>query len=98
MPLQRRSLGGVGQLKIIYEPGDPVRLKGKRGLFRFVMYVPDGTFTAEYANVINPRRETDHVVPVADLEMPPKTATPKDVESHPGVERLSRRAHNRGNR
>lgn len=87
---------------ILYEPGDPVRLKGKRGLYRFAGYEGlagwedlDDMATAETAEVIDPRREISRFVKVEELEYPGKDASPRDVAPHPGVRDLSERAHAR---
>jgi hypothetical protein len=91
---------------IIYEPGDPVRLKGKRGLYRFAGYDIEDDWAdtiedldelaaAETAEVIDPRREISRFVKVEELEYPGKDATPRDVAPHPGVRDLSERAHQR---
>lgn len=84
-------------MKIIYEAGDPVRLVGKRGLYRFVKYtyeVRDGVYvgffdTPRYAEVVDPRRETARIVPVDQLLLPPTGATRRDVELHGGLHQLS---------
>lgn len=81
-------------MKIIYEVGDPVRIAGRRGLFRFIKYVHrDGIahmFDAPtHAEVVDPRRETAAVVPVDRLVLPPAGATRRDVELHNGLHRLS---------
>lgn len=95
---------------IIYQHGDPVRIRGKRGLFRFVEYAyPDASAfdclecgPADYgelygatAEVIDPRRELSRTVAVEDLVYPGASASPRDVASHPGVRELSERAHSR---
>lgn len=95
---------------IIYEPGDPVRLDGRRGLFRFVGYqgftttwtLDDGTgySTRPEANVVGPigKSERLYTVPVTDLKMPPPTATRDQVAMHPGVASLSHTAKTSGRR
>jgi len=92
---------------VIYEPGDPVRLAGRRGLWRFVEYaVPFDTDSLEYclsateASVIGPigKSERLYTVPVTDLVQPPKTATRDDVAMHPGVASLSHTAKTSGRR
>jgi hypothetical protein len=92
---------------IIYEPGDPVRLAGRRGLWRFVEYETPYVLSGleDYANateasVIGPigKSERLYTVPVTDLVQPPKTATRDDVAMHPGVASLSHTAKTSGRR
>ena len=95
---------------IIYEPGDPVRLAGRRGLWRFVDYAPGFDprtlrelceyEACEFADVVGPigKSERLYTVPVADLVQPPKTATRDDVAMHPGVASLSHTAKTSGRR
>lgn len=96
---------------IVYEHGDPVRLQGRRGLFRFVEYEVSTADRPGYdclacgpaefgtwAEVIDPRKEISRTVLVSDLVYPGPNATSRDVASHPGVRELSERAHSRSKR
>ena len=76
---------------IIYEEGDPVKLKSRRGLYRFVEYRNE----VKQAEVIGPvASPISRVVPVGEL-VPAWNAKPGDVAAHPGLRDMSAAAHRR---
>lgn len=74
--------------------GDPVRVAGKQGLWRFVkMTVKDGV---QYAEVVGPYKRSDpaplsRVFEASSLR-PAKKARPEDVGWNPAMKDLSDRA------